>query len=84
VGSEDAASAHRVLMERAGELAPHQVFYCAADDTTALEPSRELVSRYRPNLLNALRGLDGYASFISNGRLREVGWEPRTSWREQK
>ena len=36
VGSEDLASAHRLLMERAHEIEPHRVFYCNADDTTAL------------------------------------------------
>jgi len=39
VGSEDAASAHRTLMEKCEAVPPHAVFYCAADDTTALEPA---------------------------------------------
>jgi nucleoside-diphosphate-sugar epimerase len=83
VGSEDVASAHRLLMERAGELAPHGVFFCNADDTTALEPSRELVERFRPELASLAAGLEGHASFLSNEALkRAVGWEHRTSWRE--
>ena len=40
VGSEDVASAHRLLMEAADELPPHDVYFLNADDTTALEPSQ--------------------------------------------
>lgn len=83
VGSEDVASAHRLLMEKAHEIEPHGVFFCNSDDTTALEPSRELVEKFNPGLLPLAKDLDGHASFLSNRRLREaVGWEHRTSWRE--
>ena len=83
VGSEDVASAHRLLMERAGDLTDlHAVFFCAADDTTAVEPTRELVERFRPELLTRTGNLEGHASLVSNRRLREtVGWRPQTSWR---
>ncbi len=82
VGSEDVASAHRLLMERTGEIAPHGTFYCNADDTSLLEPSLEIVERYRPDLLPLVRGLTGHASFFSNRALRDaVGWEHRTGWR---
>lgn len=83
VGSEDVASAHRLLMEKAQESPPHGVFFCNAGDTTALEPSRELVERLKPELSPILRELEGHASFLSNRRLREtVGWEHRASWRD--
>ncbi len=85
VGSEDVASAHRLLMEKASERAiePHGVFFCNADDTTALEPSRELVEKFNPELLPIVNNLEGYASFLSNQKLRQrVGWECHTSWRE--
>jgi nucleoside-diphosphate-sugar epimerase len=83
VGSEDVASAHRLLMERACEIEPHGVFFCNGDDTAAIEPSRELVERFNPGLLPLARDLEGPASFLSNQRLRQtVGWEHRTSWRE--
>jgi UDP-glucose 4-epimerase len=83
VGSEDVASAHRLLMERAEDIAPHGIFFCNADDTTALEPSRELVERFRPELANLATGLAAHASFLSNRALRRaVGWEHRTSWRQ--
>jgi len=82
VGSEDVASAHRLLMEKASEITPHGVFFCNADDTTALEPSRDLIARYKPELLPLVRDLEGHASLLSNRKLREtVGWEHRTSWR---
>jgi nucleoside-diphosphate-sugar epimerase len=83
VGSEDVASAHRLLMEKAHEIEPHGVFFCNGDDTSALEPSRELIARLRPDLLPLVRDLEGHASLLSNRKLRQaVGWEPRTSWRE--
>jgi UDP-glucose 4-epimerase len=83
VGSEDVASAHRLLMEKAEEIEPHGVFFCNADDTTALEPSRELVEQFRPDLLPLVRELSGHGSFLSNQRLRDtVGWVHQTSWRQ--
>jgi nucleoside-diphosphate-sugar epimerase len=83
VGSEDVASAHRLLMEKAHLIQPHDVFFCNGDDSTVLEPSRELVARFRPDLLPLVVNLEGHASFISNHKLRRtVGWEHKTSWRE--
>ena len=83
VGSEDVASAHRLLMEKAHEIEPHGAFFCNADDTSALEPSRQLTERFNPDLVPLLRDLEGHASFLSNQKLRhEVGWEHRTSWRQ--
>ena len=84
VGSEDVASAHRLLMEAADELPPHDVYFLNADDTTALEPSRELVERFRPDLMPMfLAGyMKSHQSFLSNEKLkRAVGWEHKTSWR---
>jgi nucleoside-diphosphate-sugar epimerase len=83
VGSEDVASAHRLLMEKAGEIEAHGVYFCNGDDTSVLEPSRELVARYKPEWLPLVHDLEGNASFLSNARLRQVvGWEHRTSWRQ--
>lgn len=82
VGSEDVASAHRLLMEKAHSIQPHGAFFCNGDDTTALEPSRQLVETYRPDLLPAVLSLPGHASFLSNQKLKEVvGWQHATSWR---
>jgi nucleoside-diphosphate-sugar epimerase len=81
VGSEDVASAHRLLMERAAEIEPHGVYFCNADDTTALEPSLELLKRWKPHLLPLVKDLPGHASFLSTARLRSLGWQHKTSWR---
>ncbi len=83
VGSEDVASAQRLLMEKAYAIAPHGVFFCNGNDTTVLEPSREIIRKYRPDLLPMVRDLDGNDSFLSNQKLRQtVGWEHMTSWRQ--
>ncbi len=83
VGSEDVASAHRLLMERAHEIEPHGVYFCNGDDTTALEPTVELVERHASGLSGLIRELPGHDSLISNEKLRRtVGWSPRTSWRD--
>ena len=83
VGAEDLASAHRLLMEKATEIEPHGVYFCNGDDTSALEPTRELIARFKPELLPLCAEMPGHASLFSNRRLREtVGWRHRTSWRE--
>lgn len=83
VGSEDVASAHRLLMEKASVIQPHGVFFCNGDDTTAIEPSLQLVETFRPDLLPITRSLTGNASFLSNQRLKDVvGWQHSTSWRK--
>jgi len=82
VGSEDVASAHRLLMEKAERIEPHGVYFCNAGDTTAIEPTRELIEKFRPEWLNIVKTIDGHASLFSNRKLREVaGWEHKTSWR---
>jgi UDP-glucose 4-epimerase len=83
VGSEDVASAHRLLMEKAHEIEPHGAFFCNADDTHVLEPTRELIERFNPDLLPLVKDLERHTSLISNQKLRRaVGWEHRTSWRK--
>lgn len=82
VGSEDVASAHRLIMEAAEQLPPHDVYYLNADDTTALEPSLELVERFNPSLKPIVEQLEGHQSFFSNQKLKQaVGWQHQTSWR---
>jgi len=83
VGSEDVASAQRLLMEKAAQIEPHGVYFCNGDDTALLEPSLEVVQRFNPALLPLVRDLPGHASFLSNRRLQEaVGWRHKTTWRE--
>jgi nucleoside-diphosphate-sugar epimerase len=83
VGSEDVASAHRLLMEKASEIEPHGAFFCNGNDTTALESTRDLIAQFRPDLLPLSESLDGNESILSNKKLRDtVGWEHKTSWRD--
>ena len=85
VGSEDVASAHRLLMEGAEELPVHDVYFLNADDTAHLEPSRELLAKFRPELLPLADGMSGHQAFFSNRKLKvAVGWEHKTSWRDQR
>ncbi|MDE0143686.1 MAG: NAD(P)-dependent oxidoreductase [Caldilineaceae bacterium] len=82
VGSEDVADAHRLLMEAAHDLPAHDVYFLNADDTTALEPTKELVERFYPALASLADGLEGHQSLFSCDKLkRAVGWRHRTSWR---
>ena len=83
VGSEDVADAHRLLMEAAHDLPAHDVFFLNADDTTALEPTRELVERFNPALAPLAAGLEGHQSLLSCDKLKQaVGWRHHTSWRK--
>ncbi len=84
VGSEDVASAHRILMEAADDLPVHDVYFLNGNDTTALEPSRELVEKFKPELAALAEGMEGHQSFLTNAKLRSAtGWEHKTSWRDE-
>jgi hypothetical protein len=50
----------------------------------ALEPSMEIVTKFRPDLLPLVKGkLAGHATFFSNRKLkRAVGWKPKERWRK--
>jgi UDP-glucose 4-epimerase len=84
VGSEDVASAHRILMEKAaeGSIESHGAYFCNADDSHALEPTHELIEKFRPDLLPLVRELEGHAALMSTKKLQAVGWQHKTSWRE--
>ncbi len=83
VASEDVARMHRMIMEAAETLPPHDVYFLNGADTTALEPSLELVERFRPDLLPLVRDLPGYAAFFSTAKARQAfGFEPQFTWRE--
>ncbi len=86
VASVDAARAHRLLMEKAldegSKLPLNDYYFCNGDDSNALEPSMELVERFRPDLVPLVRELKGNQSLLSNGKLKAaVGWEHKSSWR---
>lgn len=83
VGSEDVASAHRLLMEAADDLPPYGAYYCNGNDTTSTDLSLDILAAHRPDLLPLAEGMSGHDSFISNAKLRAaVGWEHKTSWRD--
>jgi len=83
VASEDVAWAHRTLMEKAGQLPPHSAYFINGADTTALEQSRELVERFRPDLLPLAQELEGHQAFISTQKAHHAfGYEARYTWRE--
>lgn len=83
VPSEDLAEMHRLIMHKAAELPPHRVYVANAQDTTALEPTRELIERFRPDLLPLADKLVGHAAFMSMARAeRELGWRAERTWRE--
>ncbi len=84
VSREDAAAAHRLVMEKADSLPRHDAFLCNADDTTALEPTMEIIEKFRPDLLSLVEEkLEGRASLMSNRKLKNaVGWEHRHNWRD--
>jgi nucleoside-diphosphate-sugar epimerase len=82
VGAEDVACAHRLLMEGACDIEPTGFYYCNANDTDVLEPSLEILEKFKPEYLPLVKDLQGHASFLSNKRLQQVvGWQHKTSWR---
>jgi UDP-glucose 4-epimerase len=88
VSAEDTASAHRMVMEAAlagsAGLPAHDVYFVNADDSMALEPTMELIERFRPELLPLVRRpLEDHASLISTAKLQQaVGWRHELTWRE--
>ncbi|MCL2741299.1 MAG: NAD(P)-dependent oxidoreductase [Oscillospiraceae bacterium] len=85
VSAEDCSLAHIRILEAAsgGGLPPFAAYYCHADDTTASEPTMDVIRRFRPELLARLRcGLPGYAPFMSNQKLKDhTGWTHNHTWR---
>jgi len=83
IASEDLASAHRMLMEQASGIVSFGAYYCNNDDTTLIEPTIEVIKKFRPDLIPLIREpLDGHATLFSNKRLKAVvGWKPEKNWR---
>jgi UDP-glucose 4-epimerase len=83
VPSEDLADLHRMIMEKAESLPPHDVYVANGLDTVALEPSLELVERFRPDLLPLAGSLSGHRAFFSVAKAQQaLGWTPQRSWRD--
>jgi nucleoside-diphosphate-sugar epimerase len=83
IASEDLALAHRLLMEKADTIVKFGAYYCNNDDTTLLEPTLDILRKYRPDLIPLIKEpLEGHATLFSNKRLKAVvGWKPEQSWR---
>lgn len=86
VPREDCSMAHVLVAEAAhvGKLPDYDCYYVNADDSLALEPTMELLEKFRPDLLDKLRKpLPGHAAFFSNAHIKEaVGWSCHYTWRE--
>jgi len=83
VASEDLAELQLRIQEAANDLPLHDVFVGNNLDTEALEPTMELIERFRPELLPVTQGLTGYDALFSNAHVEEMlGWLPNRSWRE--
>ena len=77
VPSEDMGELHRLLMEKADDLPLHDIFVANAHDTRAVEPSMELIEKFRPDLLEVTTPIEGRGAFMSTQHAYEsVGWEP--------
>ena len=80
---EDIARAFAQCLEAglAGELPAFDGYFVNAADTLALEETRSLVERLRPDLLPKLRDVSGRQAMISTRKAEHAfGWKPRHSW----
>lgn len=85
VGSEDVAQAQCLLLEAAPELLMHDVYFVNADDTHALEPTVELIKRFRPELQPWAENLTGHQALISCNKIKQhLGWQPKISLRQYR
>jgi nucleoside-diphosphate-sugar epimerase len=83
VPSEDLADLHRMIQEGADDLPAHDVYVANGLDTVALEPSLELVQRFRPDLLPLAGSLSGHQAFFSVAKAQAaLGWAPKRTWRD--
>ena len=84
VASEDLASAHRLLMEKANSITPFGAYFCNNDDTHILEPTMEMIEKYRPDLVKLVHGgIKDHDTLFSNKKLKKVvGWKPEKTWRQ--
>jgi UDP-glucose 4-epimerase len=83
VASEDLADLQRVILENAADLPAHGVFVANALDSTLLEPTMDVIARFRPDLVPLARGISGHGALLSTAKARRVlGWQPTRSWRQ--
>ena len=83
VPSTDLAAMQRLIMEKCHNLSAHEVYVANGLDTTALEPTRELVERFKPELLPLVKNMGGFQAFFSTNKAQEqLGWYPKSGWRQ--
>ncbi len=83
VPSEDLAQMQLMCMEKAEQLPAHDVFVANGADSTLLEPSLEIIGKYRPDLLPVSQAMTGHRAFFSIEHAQKVlGWTPKHSWRD--
>ena len=81
VDIRDAAWAFRLAVEK--DLPGFHVYNIAAKDTCMDVRSIDLIKDMWPNLTDLRTDFSGYASFLSSEKAtRELGWEPKYSWRD--
>ena len=82
VDVRDVAWAHRLMFEAREKLLPHDAFLIHAPDHMAPEDSRELVAKFRPDLLNAIPVyLRERQAFVSCQKAHNAfGYQGRYSW----
>jgi UDP-glucose 4-epimerase len=82
VDTRDVARAHRQAFDALDRLLPHDAFLVHAADHRAPEDSRELVTKFRPDLISAIPVyLKGRQSFYSCQKAYNAfGYQPRYSW----
>jgi UDP-glucose 4-epimerase len=82
VPSEDLAELQRMIMDKVQILPAHSVYVANAMDSSCLEPSRAIVAKFRPELLDVTKMTDFQAFWSVAKAQREVGWTPKHSWRD--
>ena len=82
VDTRDVAWAHRLAFDALDRLSPHDGFLVHAADHQAPEDSRELVAKFRPDILESSPVyLQGRQSFYSCEKARNAfGYQARYSW----
>ncbi len=80
--TRDVAWAHRLMFDALDRLLPHDCFLIHAADHRAKEDSRELVEKFRPDLIDSIPVyLQGRQAFVSCQKaFNAFGYRARYSW----
>ncbi|MEA3407718.1 MAG: NAD(P)-dependent oxidoreductase [Chloroflexota bacterium] len=83
VPSKDLARMQKMILEQADSLPVHDVYVANGLDTTLLEPTRDVMAEFRPDLLPLAEGITGCQALFSTAKAQEnLGWRPESSWRD--